>query len=97
MGFFTDLKKLSDYAASTYNEATEYVSTNMPVVMPDPDIPPNTLLLMAALIAAERTARFNAMEFKGANSPRIISEVYQSLQLARLVYRRADELELVEM
>ena len=56
---------------------------------------------MAALVAAVRTGRFNAMEFeganKGANSPRIMSEVYQSLQLARLVYRRADELKLVEM
>jgi len=52
---------------------------------------------MAALIAAVRTARFNASEFEGANSPRIMSEVYQSLQLARLVYRRADELKLVEL
>ena len=34
--------------------------------------------------------------FEGA-SPRIMSEVYQSLQLARLVYRRAAELKLVEM
>jgi len=65
--------------------------------MADREIPPNTVLLMAALIAAVRTARFNAMEFEGANSPRIMSEVYQSLQLARLVYRRADELKLVEM
>jgi hypothetical protein len=52
---------------------------------------------MAALIAAVRTARFVASKFEGANSPRIMSDVYQSLQLARLVYRRADELKLVEM
>lgn len=65
--------------------------------MADREIPPNTLLLMAALIAAVRTARFDASEFEGASSPRIVSEVYQSLQLARLVYRRADELKLVEL
>jgi hypothetical protein len=66
-------------------------------IMADREVPPNTVLLMAALIAAVRTARFNASEFEGANSPRIMSEVYQSLQLARLVYRRANELKLFEM
>jgi hypothetical protein len=65
--------------------------------MADRDVQPNTVLLMAALIAAVRTARFDASEFEGANSPRIMSEVYQSLQLARLVYRRADELKIVEL
>lgn len=65
--------------------------------MADRDVLPNTVLLMAALIAAVRTARFHASEFEGANSPRIMSEVYQSLQLARIVYRRAEELKLVEM
>jgi hypothetical protein len=39
--------------------------------------------------------RFEAKEFEGANSPRIMGEVYQSIQLARLVYRRADELKMV--
>jgi hypothetical protein len=65
--------------------------------MADPEVSPDTVLLMAALIAAVRTARFDASEFEGSSSPRIMSEVYQSLQLARIVYRRADELKLVEM
>jgi hypothetical protein len=46
------------------------------------------MLLMAALIAAVRTSRFDAKEFEGAHSPRIMSEVYQFIQLARLVYPR---------
>jgi hypothetical protein len=50
----------------------------------DQELPHNTILLMAALIAAVRIARFDAMEFEGSNSPRIMSEVYQSLQLAAL-------------
>lgn len=65
--------------------------------MADREVQPNTVLLMAALIAAVRTARFSASEFEGSNSPRIMSEVYQSLQLARIVYRRADELKMLEM
>jgi hypothetical protein len=73
-----------------------FISLMLPS-MADREIPSNTVLLMAALIAAVRTARFNASEFEGANSPRIMSEVYQSLQLARLVYRRADELKIVEL
>jgi hypothetical protein len=47
-------------------------------------------------IAAVRTARFDAKEFEGANSPRIMNEVYQSIQLARIVYRRADEMKLID-
>lgn len=65
--------------------------------MKNAEMPPNTILLMAALIAAVRTARFDAREFEGAHSPRIMSEVYRSLELARIVYRRADELKIVDI
>jgi hypothetical protein len=52
---------------------------------------PETILVMAALIAAVRTARCSDSEFQGAYSPKVVAEVANALSLARLISRRAQE------
>ena len=52
---------------------------------------PDTMLVMAALIAAVRTARCADREFQGAYSPTVVAEVANALALARLICRRAQE------
>ena len=51
-----------------------------------------TVLLMAALIASVRTARFEGREFQGAASPRMMAEVANAIALARMICRRFAEL-----
>jgi hypothetical protein len=51
----------------------------------------DTMLVMAALIAAVRTARRAVREFQGAYSPKVVGEVMNALALARLICRRAQE------
>jgi hypothetical protein len=51
----------------------------------------NTILIMAALIAAVRTARCADSEFQGVYSPKVVGEVANALSLARLICRRAQE------
>lgn len=48
------------------------------------------ILLMAALIAAVRTARFEDREFAGATSPRMQAQISNSLALARRLCERAE-------
>jgi hypothetical protein len=48
---------------------------------------------MAALIAAVRTVRCADREFQDAYSPKVVVEVDDTLALARLIWRRAEELQ----
>ena len=45
------------------------------------------VLIMASLIAAVRTARFDDREFQGENTPRMRAQVANSLALAKLLVR----------
>ena len=47
------------------------------------------ILLMAALIAAVRTARFEQKDFVGAATPRMMSEISNSISLARRICKYA--------
>ena len=59
--------------------------------MSERTLAPDTMLVMAALIAAVRTARCADREFQGAYSPKVVAEVANALALARLICRRAQE------
>ena len=49
---------------------------------PAPSVPASVRLMMAALVAAVRTARFEERESMGAGSPRMAAAVANSFQLA---------------
>ena len=53
-------------------------------------IPASTRLLMASLIAAVRTARFEDREYNGAASPRMIAAISNSLELAHRICTYAE-------
>ncbi len=55
------------------------------------DRPPDIVLLMAALIASVRTARFEEKEFRGMKSPRYQAAMAVSLAIAQSLYERATE------
>jgi hypothetical protein len=49
------------------------------------------ICLMAALIAAVRTARFEDREFQGMGSPRVMAQIANSLWLARKIVDRSKD------
>jgi hypothetical protein len=59
--------------------------------MPSPPRSTNTLLLMAALIAAVRTARFDGQELEGMQSPRMRGQIENSLRLAEALWKQAQQ------
>ena len=58
---------------------------------PAPAIPASVRLIMAALIAAVRTARIEDREYMGAGSPRMAAAVANSFQLANRLCAYAEQ------